>query len=380
MKTKISAIISIALASAILTSCGKTPDTSVIDSSVNSAEKTSSLTTETTVSSTAENTPSVAESKVKSASGKVSAEKKKTKKKKKKKSSTIYDKPVVNKDVNRAVKTGKKEKFVCNNTYNLWYSGINKVYSSKEMNNCFKRLADVCNDANFNLSFAYKNIKTGAQISYNGYSRFMTCSTIKAPFVKSLLASGINLNEKITKNGCWPGDYGTVASQPDGTVFTAKQLIKYAITQSDNTAYLMLKQHFGYYNFNNMLYNLGAHYSIGDSWIFTSCTVDDMLKCFSDIYYYGKKSKKGKWLTQLMQHTDVTMQITRALGAKYKVSHKYGTDYAERVFNDCAIVYADSPFILCIFTQNQTPETEESSVVFRKLAVIFDDINSLLTK
>ena len=49
----------------------------------------------------------------------------------------------------------------------------------------------------------------------------------------------------------------------------------------------------------------------------------------------------------------------------------------ERAFNDCAIVYANSPYVLCIFT-NQYPETEESCEIFKELALVFDDINSLV--
>ena len=51
----------------------------------------------------------------------------------------------------------------------------------------------------------------------------------------------------------------------------------------------------------------------------------------------------------------------------------------EEAFNDCAIVYADSPFVLCIMTE-QYPETEESCKVFKDLALVFDDINSLIAK
>ena len=59
------------------------------------------------------------------------------------------------------------------------------------------------------------------------------------------------------------------------------------------------------------------------------------------------------------------------------MAHKYGSEFNESNFHDCAIVYADSPFVLCIFT-DQMPETEESCKVFRELARAFDDVNNLL--
>ena len=124
------------------------------------------------------------------------------------------------------------------------------------------------------------------------------------------------------------------------------------------------------------MYSLGANYYLGVSWIFTYCTVMDMAKCYKDIYNFAEKCDDGKWLISLMEETDVKTQITAALGDKYDVAHKYGSEFNESNFHDCAIVYADSPFILCIFTDQQ-PETEESCKVFKELAKVFDDINSL---
>ena len=290
-----------------------------------------------------------------------------------------YDEPIVNSAVENAVKAGNTENFTANGGYYFGWNGIEEVYSSDEMNKCFDRLSQICSNANYNLSFSFENMETGATVYYNDYTSYLTCSTIKAPYIKSLLARGIDLNDKIYRNSCWEGDDGTVANAPYGTEYTAKQLIEYTINESDNTAYYLLVQNYGFYDFNNMLYNLGANYALGSSWIFTHCTTSDMLKCYADIYSFAKENKDGKWLTELMQNTDVTMQITQALGGKYKVSHKYGSEFTEATFNDCAIVYADSPFVLCIFT-NQYPETEESSKVFRELAVVFDDINSLIAK
>lgn len=294
-------------------------------------------------------------------------------------SKKIYDEPVINSAVENAVKAGNTEIFSVTGGYGFGWNGIKKVYSNEEMKKCFDRLSEICSNANYNLSFSYENMETGALVWYNDNKSYLTCSTIKAPYIKSLLARGIDLNDKIYRNSCWEGDDGTVASAPYGTEYTAKQLIEYTVNESDNTAYYLLKQTYGYYDFNNMLYNLGANYALGDSWIFTHCTTADMLKCYADIYSFAKENKDGKWLTELMQNTEVTMQITQALGGKYKVSHKYGSEFTEATFNDCAIVYADSPFVLCIFT-NQYPETEESSKVFRELAVVFDDINSLIAK
>lgn len=288
-----------------------------------------------------------------------------------------YDNIVVNEGVERAVKANSPQAAAVNGYYSFTYSDFGKVYSNEELEKCFDRLQDICSNAGFSMSFSYRNIETGAYVGYNQYSRFMTCSTIKAPYIKSILQQGIDLDTVISRDYIWPGDTGTVVDAPFGTKYTARELIEYSILESDNTAYYLLFNTFGYQSFNSLLYSLGANYSLGDSWIFTYCTSDDMMKCYEDIYKFGESSENGKWLVELMSDTDVNIQIGKALGAKYKVAQKYGSEFNEWVFNDCAVVYADSPFVLCIFTQ-QYPETEESCQVFRELSLVFDDINTLL--
>lgn len=262
-------------------------------------------------------------------------------------------------------------------TYSFSMQGFNTVTSVQDFYNYLDELQNVISNSDFGISFSYENMDTGASISYNDSKKFATCSTIKTPFVASLLRSGIDINEKITKTVNWPGDSGIAAMTETGTDFTAKQLIKYTIQRSDNTAYYNLVKHYGYTRFNSDLISVGANYSLGDSWIFTYCTSADMLKCYKEIYKYGEKTNLGKWLIKLMQDTDVNRQIGKALDSKYDVSQKYGSDYSEKQYHDCAIVYADSPFVLCIFT-NQYPETDQSDKVFIEIANIIDRINNVI--
>lgn len=263
------------------------------------------------------------------------------------------------------------------NKYSFSMSGFDTVTSINDFNDYLDELQNVISDCNFNISFSYENMDTGAYISCNETKKYATCSTIKTPFVGSLLKSGIDINQKITKTVNWPGDGGYVANIKTGTQLTVKQLIRYAVQRSDNTAYYNLVKHFGYTQFNSDLRSIGANYSLGDSWIFTYCTSADMLKCYKEIYKYGEKTDLGKWLINLMQDTDVNRQIGKALDSKYEVSQKYGSDYTEKQYHDCAIVYADSPFVLCIFT-NQYPETDQSDKVFIEIANIIDRINNVI--
>lgn len=285
----------------------------------------------------------------------------------------------VNESVEKAVDENDPEDFEVDGYYDFYYDGFDKVYSNEELKKAFDKIEKICSKANFSLSFSYENMDSDVIVSYNTYSQYLTCSTIKAPYIKWVLSQDPDLDEVVVRDVCWPGDDGRIALEPDGTEHTVRELIEYAIEESDNTAYYLLYRRFGYMGFNDLMYSLGVDYYLGDSWIFTYCNVLDMAKCYKDIYEYAQDSDNGKWLTKLMQKTDVETQITEALGGKYKVSHKYGSEFNESNFHDCAIVYADSPFVLCIFT-DQIPETEESCKVFRELAKAFDDVNNLIVK
>lgn len=288
-----------------------------------------------------------------------------------------YDPAVVNEGVERAVAENSPEAANPSGWYWFTWQNFGNVYSNEELENCFERIQEICENADFSLSFSYKNLDTGARVDYDQYADYLTCSTIKAPYVETLLRMGIDLDDVIVRNDCWSGDDGAVASAPYGTEFTARELIEHTILESDNTAYYLLVKNYGYWQFNNDLYNIGVSYRLGDSWIFTHSYTADMLKCYEDIYYFGEENEQGAWLVELLSDTDLNIQIGKALGEKYTVAQKYGSEFTERTFNDCAIVYADSPFVLCIFT-DQYPETEESCQVFKELAVVFDDINTLL--
>lgn len=256
---------------------------------------------------------------------------------------------------------------------------VTQVYSNEELENAFDEIDSIISEYGTSISFAYYNIDTGAAVRYNESKSYGTCSTVKAPYCKYLLESGIDLDEEFGVSYYWSGDYGTVASMSYGTKLTAREYITYTICQSDNSAYYNLVKHYGYYGFNEMNRSLGVSYSLGNTWIFTHCTAEDLLKQYIDIYEFAEENERGRWLVELMQDTDVETQITAELAEEYPVAHKYGSDSSQTCFHDCAIVYANSPFVLVIMT-NQVPETEESCKVFRRLARQFDNVNSLLVQ
>ena len=249
-----------------------------------------------------------------------------------------------------------------------------QVYSNKKLKKAFSDIDAICGEYGYSISFVYKNVITGAVCAYNENRYYGCCSTIKVPFCKSLLAKGIDLDEKVTINDLWIPLAGTVAESGYGSQYTARELIKLAVTESDNSAYLNLVNKYGFYDFNDMNNELGVGYYLGYGYIFNECTAADLLKEYEDVFWYANDTKRGDWLIRLMQKTEHETQITAQLSDKYPVSHKYGSDWDQMCYHDCAICYADLPFVLVIMTE-QIPETHESDEVFHRLAEQFDIIN-----
>ena len=252
-----------------------------------------------------------------------------------------------------------------------------KVCSNKKLGKALDKIDDICGEYGGNISFAYLCADTGTSVWYNADRLYGSCSTVKAPYCEYLLESGINLKEKLTVNELWDRDVGTVADAGLGKTYTAKELIRLAITESDNSAYLTLVNRYGREGFNEQSASLGVQYKLWDGYIFTECSARDLLRQYAHIFEQGFANGRVEWLTRLMQKTDHETQITAQLADKYPVSHKYGTDHEQDCYHDCAICYADTPFILVIMTE-QTPETEESDKVFRRLAKQFDLLNEQL--
>ena len=282
-------------------------------------------------------------------------------------------------EIDKIVEKGNKEDFSPNGSYSFSYEGFSKVYSNEEMNKCFENISDLINNANCNISISYKNMDSGAQIYCNTDKEYQVCSPIKGPYIKSLLTNGVDLKEKIVRDERWMDDDRTVASADNGTEFTVAELMKYALNESDNTAYYLLYKRFGYQWFNNLMNELGTNIWLGADWLYTQCNVMQIAKCYWDIYDYSVSDKKGEWMTDQLTNAYYNEQIGKALDHKYKVAQKYGSEFEFRSFHDCAIVYADSPFVLCIYT-DLYPEIEDSCVIFRELAVEFDNLNRLIVQ
>ena len=220
---------------------------------------------------------------------------------------------------------------------------------------------------------------SGAVFCSDTKTQYHTQSTIKAPYIMgvlrllgndtaSALAERLTLRQAEIRNGV-----GTVKNSPVGTSFTVRELMVGAITISDNTAYQMLYDRFGDEPFNALSESLGLTARLAGSQ-FCNCSVEEMGRLFCAIWEQDYPEKE--FLLEQLNAAKNNFLISAALPG-YKVAHKYGLATGMGDCHDAAIVFAEHPYILVIFSK-YNPAANEPYAAFRALAKQVDAAHTAL--
>ncbi len=246
------------------------------------------------------------------------------------------------------------------------------------------RLQSVCSSYKNEVSFYYKDLVSGYSIEFCADTIYQTASVIKAPYVRYLLETvDVDLDKKLkmTKK---QGGSSHIDAKPLGTEFTVKELMEYAIRYSDNTAYYMLNEEFGFAGFNAYADTLGIRANATNKLTlvfprprFGYLSARDAGLYFEDIARYIEKgSENAKLLKSWLTSTTVDGMLADALGNTYEVAHKYG-EQGSQAYHDAAIVYAPQPYVLTILSTLE-PYATESDKAFANIATLIDAIQTQL--
>ena len=147
-----------------------------------------------------------------------------------------------------------------------------------------------------NISIYYENA-SGNYYSYKTDTKYLTASTIKGPFSLYILKKAdkgdVDFNTKLAlqSSQIWRGG-GVIKDSPVGTEYTIKELIEYAIIESDNTAYKMLVDYFGVVEFNQYVHSKGINLQLIEGNGYGYCTAKEMATLYLEIYnYQGQNSE-----------------------------------------------------------------------------------------
>ena len=240
-------------------------------------------------------------------------------------------------------------------------------------NDTSEEIKNYINDLNnyfsskYRVSIRYVELNHNYQYSYNTDKDYYAASTIKALdglYIYSKAAAGeINLDDTMT----YTSKYNLASSfymtkHKYGDEITIRDLVRYAITRSDNRAHQMLVDYIGFNKLKEYGMSLGATRTlIGD--IFGSINVDDAIIYWQEINrFIINNGDLGEELKSYFKEAD--QNFLSVPEENVIAIHKYG-EY-ESYYHDIGIVYAESPYIIAILS------TEGRS----QYDVMIKDINS----
>ncbi|MBQ3160731.1 MAG: serine hydrolase [Oscillospiraceae bacterium] len=227
--------------------------------------------------------------------------------------------------------------------------------------------------------FLYYNPENGGSVEYNADERFSSGSIIKAIYARSILGAGIDLSaEYEMTEELLNSQYELVNDEPVGTMFTAEELIRAAIVQSNNTAYKMLYHYIGYTDFNEYAKSLNLPQRMTDDNYWFRMTSRQTAAYFKDIYYFIDRHVNGELMLECMANSEYREMFSAALPDK-TVAEKYGYLPQEDFYTlgDAGIIYDDdSAYILVAYVRGTG--TNLNTEFFRETAALVDELHELL--
>lgn len=239
-----------------------------------------------------------------------------------------------------------------------------------------KELSDLLTPYGNQVGVVYLDLGSGSSLEYNADTRYPGASLVKAPFVKSILAAEPDLDMEIVMTEELINSASeNLLGKPAGTAFTLRTVAEQTLKNSSNTGYNMLLDKFGYYLYNNMTWSLGINSILGDTWKYTGYTARQMTVYFKDIYYFTLSGEYGTFLKQCMTNPSYNALIGSVITDR-DVAQKYGYMPDMDIKHNCAVVYGEKPYVICIMTrvEGQYGATDE---LIRDIAGKIDKLNSI---
>ena len=220
------------------------------------------------------------------------------------------------------------------------------------------------------VSVFYQDVGSGATYEYRPFDRYPAASVVKAPYcmyVLDLASQGrADLNRTFTYSEEWkrPGT-GKIQNMPFGTVLTLRELIRYAIEESDNVAFAFIRSAYPAAGYRAYAEGFGLTYpeDIRNGANSRICA-RDAGAYLAALDRFIRSHPYGPELKAYMQNTRYPL-----IQSSYPMARKYG--WMEGAYHDMAIVYAPHPYRLAILSDHDGG-TEEDRRLFREISLLIE--------
>ncbi|MDR0273365.1 MAG: class A beta-lactamase-related serine hydrolase [Clostridiales bacterium] len=222
-----------------------------------------------------------------------------------------------------------------------------------------------------NISLLYQNLETGFVFTYNPEQIHFAASVTKwnhALYVYTLAERELISMDAIHvfREEDRRGGTGRIQNMEAGTRFTTRELLSYSMLYSDNVAYRMLirataNAQFSYADYVN---EIGANPDFIGNIATQNTTVSDTAIWLNAANRYMWSD--GAYCEFFRNDLLATPSFIQS---DYPVVNKYG--WANPSFNDAAIIYAPSPYILIILSNYQ----DGAAGIFRNISMEAQNFN-----
>lgn len=214
---------------------------------------------------------------------------------------------------------------------------------------------------NYNVSVLYEDLSLGYRFSYNTDEVYYAASTIKllgALYIYNEASKGnIDLDDTMTYTSKFKwGASAEVGKLDYGTKISLRNLVKYSVTVSDNSAHQMLVSYIGRKNLKDYGKSLGAKYTLSGSDNFGNINVEDAIIYVKELNnFINNNGELGK---ELKSYFVSALQNDLAISDfNIEAAHKYGQ--YKNYYHDIGIVYDENPYVVAILTTEGAKNYEE---------------------
>jgi len=206
----------------------------------------------------------------------------------------------------------------------------------KEKEDVEKTVEELLKDLSGDYGVWVENLETEEGFSINKQKSFGAASISKMPLLVEYYQQ-VDLGEidpgteyVLTEKDRWEYGTGSMQNQPVGTEYTYQEVVELVGNLSDN---------------------MGAH--LLSKWVDKEMpeemTVEAVGEFFIDVYKNNLLSEQSrKLLFDSLTNTANEDRIAAGVPSGVKVVHKFGSE--EGIVNDCGIVYADNPYVICLMS------------------------------
>lgn len=228
----------------------------------------------------------------------------------------------------------------------------------------------------YDVSVYYCDTETGYYFYHTENESYPCASTIKAIYCHYLIQAGTDLSQRIVLDEVSQSSTsGNLTEDSIGCSFTVRELIQFSIVCSDNMAYKLLYKTFGRKGFNEYIQSIGLECpKLSSSSEYCRADARSMGICLLEIYRYSVQNN-DMFLIDLMKSTTYNKQI--GAGTDLEIAHKFGYEGGNYGYHDMAIVYAQEPYILSIFTREDAND-KDSNIVFVKISELVEELHDLI--